>query len=218
MRARAACGCRPAPPLVRERVPEQNPRMADDPIARFHADQARAIAASPYDATAAALATADARGRPSVRVVLVKSVDARGFVFFTNRESRKGRELAENPFAALCFHWPAIEEQVRVEGPVSAIAGAESDAYFATRPRESQVGAWASRQSAPLAARELFEQRIAQVAERVAEGAVPRPPFWGGYRLVPDRIEFWTARDFRLHERRLFERRGDGWVTEWLYP
>jgi pyridoxamine 5'-phosphate oxidase len=191
--------------------------MADDPIARFHADQARAAAASPHDVTAAALATADARGRPSVRVVLVKSVDARGFVFFTNRESRKGRELAENPFAALCFHWPAIEEQVRVEGAASAIADAESDAYFLTRPRESRVGAWASRQSAPLASRAALESAVREVDARFP-GDVPRPGFWGGYRIAPERIEFWRSGAGRLHRRERYERSGDGWVVTLLQP
>jgi pyridoxamine 5'-phosphate oxidase len=202
---------------VRDASAEQNEAMTDDPIARFHAVQARAAAASPYDATAAALATADARGRPSVRIVLVKAVDARGFVFFTNRESRKGRELAETPFAALCFHWPAIEEQVRVEGAVSAIAEAESDAYFATRPRESRVGAWASRQSAPLVSRAALEAAMREVEARFP-GDVPRPAFWGGYRIAPEWIEFWKSGEARLHVRERYERRGEGWTVTLLQP
>ncbi|HSD20838.1 MAG TPA: pyridoxamine 5'-phosphate oxidase [Anaeromyxobacter sp.] len=189
-----------------------------DPIARFHDSLARAATASTFDATAAALATADASGRPSVRIVLVKTVDARGFAFFTNRDSRKGRELAENPRAALCFHWPAIGEQVRAEGEVSVVEDSESDAYFATRPRESQIGAWASRQSAPLASRAVLEEAARAVAARFADADVPRPPFWGGYLLRPDRIEFWTSAVGRLHHRTLFERAGDGWKTSLLNP
>ena len=178
----------------------------------------RAAAASTFDATAASLATADSSGRPSVRIVLVKTADARGFAFFTNRESRKGRELAENPRAALCFHWPAIGEQVRAEGKVSLVEDSESDAYFATRPRESQIGAWASRQSAPLASRAVLEEAARAVAARFADADVPRPPFWGGYLLRPDRIEFWTSAVGRLHHRTLFERAGDGWKTSLLNP
>jgi len=192
--------------------------MADDPIARFLAAQGRAAAAgAPHGATAAALATADARGRPSVRVVLVKAVDARGFVFFSNRESRKGRELVENPFAALCFHWPELEEQVRVEGAVAPVADAESDAYFATRPRESRVGAWASRQSAPLASPAALEAAVREVEARFP-GDVPRPPFWGGYRIAPERIEFWQSGAGRLHRRERYERRDGGWVMTLLQP
>jgi pyridoxamine 5'-phosphate oxidase len=192
--------------------------MADDPISRFHEILSRARAASPFDPTAAALATADAEGRPSVRMVLVKEVDARGFVFFTNHRSRKARDVAEDPFAALCFHWPAIEEQARVEGPVSRIADAESDAYFATRPRESQVSAWASRQSAPLASRAALEAAARDVEARFAGMPVPRPAFWGGYRVVPERIELWRARAGRLHDRELFVRDGGGWTRTLLYP
>jgi pyridoxamine 5'-phosphate oxidase len=189
-----------------------------DPIARFHEALSRAAAASSFDATAAALATADASGRPSVRIVLVKSADARGFAFFTNRDSRKGRELAENPRAALCFHWPAIGEQVRAEGEVSLVDDVESDAYFATRPRESQLGAWASRQSAPLDSRAALEEAARSVAARFEGADVPRPPFWGGYLLRPERIEFWVSAVGRLHHRTLFERAGEGWRTSLLNP
>ncbi|WP_242371548.1 pyridoxamine 5'-phosphate oxidase [Anaeromyxobacter sp. SG26] len=189
-----------------------------DPIARFHAALARAAGASSADPTAAALATADASGRPSVRIVLVKEVGADGFAFFTNRESRKGRELAVNPRAALCFHWPAIGEQVRAEGEVALLDDAASDAYFATRPRASQLGAWASRQSQPLASRAVLEEAARAAEARFAGADVPRPPFWGGYLLRPDRIEFWVSADGRLHHRTLFTRDDRGWTTSLLNP
>jgi pyridoxamine 5'-phosphate oxidase len=189
-----------------------------DPILRFHEALARARAASPADPTAAALATADARGRPSVRMVLVKAVDARGFVFFTNRESRKARDLAENPAAALCFHWPAIEEQVRVEGAVSLASDAESDAYFASRPRESRLGAWASRQSAPVASRAALEAALREIEARFGAGEIPRPAFWGGYRITPERIEFWRSGPGRLHHRERYERDGARWIVTLLQP
>jgi pyridoxamine 5'-phosphate oxidase len=192
--------------------------VRDDPVARFEALLERARRAAPHDPTAAALATADARGRPSVRIVLVKAFDARGLVFHTNRESRKGRELAENPRAALCFHWPALGEQVRAEGPVSLLDDAASDAYFATRPRASRVGAWASRQSAPLASRDELLAAVAAVEARFAGGDVPRPPFWGGYLLEPERVEFWTSADDRLHHRVLYVRDGAGWTSSLLFP
>jgi pyridoxamine 5'-phosphate oxidase len=189
-----------------------------DPVARFHALLERARAAAPYDPTAAALATCDARGRPSVRIVLVKTLDARGFVFHTNRASRKGRELAENPRAALCFHWPAIAEQVRAEGGVSLLDDAESDAYFAARPRASRVGAWVSRQSERLGSREELLAAVRAAEARFAGGEVPRPPFWGGYVLRPDAIEFWTGAEDRLHERTLYVRDREGWRASLVYP
>lgn len=191
---------------------------AVDPVARFHALLERARQAAPFDPTAAALATADAAGRPSVRVVLVKTFDERGLVFHTNRESRKARELAENPRAALCFHWPAIAEQVRAEGEVERLSDAESDAYFATRPRASRIGAWASRQSAPLASRDELVAAVRAAEERFAAGEVPRPPFWGGYLLRPDVVEFWTGAEDRLHHRALYVREGDGWRVSLLQP
>jgi len=164
------------------------------------------------------LATADRRGRPSARMVLLRGVDQRGFVFHTNYNSRKGRELAENPSAALCFHWPTLDEQIRVEGTVERLSAEESDEYFSGRPRGSQLGAWASDQSAVLATRETLEERYRET-ERQFEGAsVPRPPFWGGYRLAPERIEFWYGRPDRLHDRVVYIRDGDRWTIERLYP
>lgn len=189
-----------------------------DPLARLREALARAAAAGPFDATAAALATADAAARPSVRVVLVKRIDERGLAFFTNRGSRKARELSENPWAALCFHWPALGEQVRAEGSVSRLPDAEADAYFATRPRESQVGAWASRQSAPRASREALLAAAAEAEARFAGVAVPRPPFWGGYLLAPEAIEFWRSGEGRLHHRILYRRGPAGWITSLLDP
>ncbi len=179
--------------------------MSADPIARFVALFEKAKTVEPHDATAATLATVDARGRPSARMVLLKGADERGFVFFTNRESKKGHDLAVAPFAALCIHWPASQQQVRVEGRVEPVSDAESDAYFATRPRESQIGAWASEQSAPLASREEIEARVRDLEARYP-GVVPRPPHWGGYRIVPDRIELWFAGPGRLHDRFSYER------------
>ncbi|HEV8629085.1 MAG TPA: pyridoxamine 5'-phosphate oxidase [Thermoanaerobaculia bacterium] len=190
----------------------------DDPLRRFAALFAQAQASSTGDATAAALATADGDGRPSVRMVLVKGVDASGFRFFTNLRSRKARDLDENPRAALCFYWPELAQQVRVEGAVEPLADGPSDAYFATRARDSQLGAWASRQSAVLPSRELLEERLALVADRYAAGPVPRPPFWGGYLLIPERIEFWNGREHRLHDRLLYRRDDGGWLVERLYP
>lgn len=170
------------------------------------------------DTTPATLATADLSGRPSARVVLIRNVDSRGFVFYTNFKSRKARELAENPRAALVHHWPTLEEQIRIEGKVEVVAPSESDAYFAGRPRESQLGAWASEQSSELTSREALEARFREVEARFTGQPVARPPFWGGYRVVPEAIEFWYGRPGRLHDRLLFVRDGDGWTTRWLYP
>ena len=168
--------------------------------------------------TAMALGTADARGRPSVRMVLLKGFDERGFSFYTNLESRKAAELAENPVAALCFHWQPMEVQVRIEGRVEPVSEAEADEYFASRPRGSQVGAWASKQSRPLPDRSELEARIAEIEARFADAEIARPGFWSGYRVVPERIEFWYGRASRLHEREVFMRSGDGWEVERLYP
>lgn len=188
-----------------------------DPIALYLrlAERARVEG---IDTAPAALATADAAGRPAVRIVLLRRVDPRGFVFFTNYESRKGREIACNPRAALCQHWPTLEEQIRVEGPVERVDPSESDAYFAGRPRESQLGAWASQQSAELEAREALEARFQEVEERFAHQPVVRPPHWGGFRIIPERIEFWYGRSGRLHDRLLYTREGGTWKTTMLFP
>jgi len=192
--------------------------MADDPIALFESWFADATASEPNDPEAMALATADAAGRPSVRMVLLKGHDERGFTFFTNLDSRKGGELAANPYASLLFHWKSLRRQVRIDGPVSAVGEAEADAYFASRGRDSQLGAWASDQSRPLPDRATFEARVAAMRERFGAGDIPRPPRWSGYRVTPERIEFWSDRAARLHERRLFERAGAGWTEGLLYP
>ncbi|MDQ2878848.1 MAG: pyridoxamine 5'-phosphate oxidase [Pseudomonadota bacterium] len=192
--------------------------MADDPFALFDTWLAEAQAGEPNDPNAVALATADANGRPSVRMVLLKGHDARGFVFYTNRESRKAGDLGANAHAALLFHWKSLRRQVRIEGPVSLASDTESDVYFASRSRDSQLGAWASDQSRPLADRDTFEARFADVTARFDGKDVPRPPHWGGYRVTPERIEFWQDRAYRLHERRLFTRAANGWSEGLLYP
>jgi pyridoxamine 5'-phosphate oxidase len=192
--------------------------MAADPHQLFEEWFAEARAAEPHDAEAMTLATADVRGRPAARMVLLKGHDERGFVFYSNGESRKGDELAANPCAALLFHWKSLRRQVRIEGAVAAVSDAEADAYFATRSRDSQIGAWASDQSRPLANRALFEARYDKLAADYEGRDVPRPPHWRGYRIVPDRIEFWTDRPHRLHERRLFTLGDAGWSEGLLYP
>ena len=192
--------------------------MADDPFALFESWFAEAKASEPNDPEAMALATADAAGNPSVRMVLLKGHDERGFVFYTNLDSRKGAELAANPRASLLFHWKSLRRQVRVEGPVQAVGDDEADAYFASRGRDSRLGAWASDQSRPLPDRATFEARFEAMRDRFGEGDIPRPPRWSGFRVVPERIEFWSDRAARLHERRLFERAGDGWNEGLLYP
>jgi len=192
--------------------------MTIDPIARFSEWLAEAEVSEPNDANAMALATVDATGQPSVRMVLLKGLSAEGFVFYTNLESRKAGDLAVSPRAALLFHWKTLRRQVRIEGRVSGVSDAEADAYFATRPRESQVGAWASDQSRSLPDRATFEARIAEVAARFEGSAVTRPPHWSGYRMTPERIEFWSDVPGRLHHRELCERDGAGWQTGLLYP
>jgi pyridoxamine 5'-phosphate oxidase len=192
--------------------------MSDDPHALFDRWLEEAGAAEPNDANAMALATVDAKGQPSARMVLLKGHDARGFAFYTNSESRKGRELAGNPRAALLFHWKSLRRQVRAEGHIEPVSPEEADAYFASRSRDSRIGAWASDQSRPLESRPEFEARYAKLAREFDGEEIGRPPHWWGYRLVPERIEFWTDRPHRLHERRLFTRGEDGWTEGLLYP
>ena len=192
--------------------------MADDPFALFDAWYAEAKAAEINDPDAMALATATAGSAPSVRVVLLKGYGPGGFTFYTNADSRKGEELAANPQAALLFHWKALRRQVRIEGSVDEVGPTEADAYFATRSRDSQLGAWASDQSRPLDSRETFESRYDEMTKRFEGQDVPRPPRWSGFRVVPERIEFWNDRAHRLHERRLFTRSGGGWTQGLLYP
>ena len=189
-----------------------------DPFTLFDAWFAEAKASEPNDPDAMALATADADGRPSSRMVLLKGHGPDGFVFYTNREGRKAADLAANPQAGLLFHWKSLRRQIRIEGRVRLATDAESDAYFASRGRDSQLGAWASDQSRPLDARETFEARVEAMRGRFEGGDVPRPPHWGGYRVVPDAIEFWQDRAHRLHERRLFTRSDDGWREGLLFP
>jgi pyridoxamine 5'-phosphate oxidase len=192
--------------------------MASDPFQLFDDWFAEARASEINDPEAMALATASADGRPSVRMVLLKGHGVDGFVFYTNEQSAKADQLRENPRAALLFHWKSLRRQVRIEGTIERISAAEADAYFATRARDSQLGAWASDQSRPLDSRETFEARFEEVKRRFEGADVPRPPHWGGYRVVPERIEFWTDRPYRLHERRLFTRAGADWTEGLLYP
>ncbi|WP_394999101.1 pyridoxamine 5'-phosphate oxidase [Sphingomonas sp.] len=192
--------------------------MADDPFTLFESWFAEARASEPNDPDAMALATADAEGRPSVRMVLLKGHGPDGFVFYTNLDSRKGGELAANPHVALLFHWKSQRRQVRIEGAIGAVGEEEADAYFASRGRASKLGAWASDQSRPLADRATFEARFAEVQQRFEGQDVPRPPRWSGFRVTPERIEFWNDRAHRLHERRLFTRSGEGWSEGMLYP
>ena len=191
---------------------------ATDPFALFDSWIAEAREVEINDPEAMALATANAKGQPTVRMVLLKGHGPAGFVFYTNEQSAKGDQLAANPHAALLFHWKTLRRQVRIEGAVERVTGAEADAYFASRARDSQLGAWASDQSRPLDARATFEDRFEATKERFDGQDVPRPPHWGGYRVVPARIEFWSDRPHRLHERRLFIRDGDRWSEGLLYP
>lgn len=193
--------------------------MSEDPIALFLADRARAHSAGNlHEGTAAALATATRDGVPAARYVLVKDVGPDGFYFFTNYESRKASELDQNPRVTLCFHWPEIGVQYRIDGTSERASEAKNDAYFASRPRESQLGAWASPQSKPIDSREALLARFEEVKARYAGGTVPRPPHWGGYRIVAQRVERWVAADHRLHDRFLYERHGKGWRMTRLAP
>jgi pyridoxamine 5'-phosphate oxidase len=194
--------------------------MADtpDPYALFAEWYAEAEKSEPNDPNGMCLATSTPEGRPSARMVLLKGQDERGFVFYTNLESRKGEQLAANPFAALCFHWKSLRRSVRVEGRVESVTDAEADAYYATRARGSRIGAWASRQSRPLEGRWALEKAVAEYTLKFGVGTIPRPEFWSGFRLLPDRIEFWRDMPFRLHERRVFHAEGSTWREEALYP
>ena len=190
---------------------------AVNPMAQVRAWFDAARAAGVHEPEAAALATASPDGRPSVRIVLIRGIDERGLAWYTNRESRKGRELAANPRASVAFHWAALERQVRLEGPVELLSDAESDAYFTGRPHLSRIGAWASRQGTVIPDMAHLDARVAEFAERYP-GDVPRPPYWGGYLLRPDAVEFWQGRANRLHDRIHHLRDGDGWRTERLSP
>lgn len=190
----------------------------DDPLELFDSWFAEAQASEPSEPNAMAIATATPDGLPSVRMVLLKDRGADGFTFYTHDQSRKGSEIASNPNAALLFHWKSLGRQVRIEGAVEKVDAATADAYFASRSRDSQIGAWASDQSRPLPDRDTFEARYDEMKARFEGMPVPRPETWSGYRVVPERIEFWTAREHRLHERRLFTRGAAGWTEGLLYP
>ena len=189
-----------------------------DPIELFQQWLGEAYESEPNDPSAMTLATVDPSGAPAARIMLLKGADRAGFVFYTNIDSRKGLELDGARKAALAFHWKSLRRQVRVDGTVEHVSDAEADDYFASRPRGSQIGAWASDQSRTLESTAELERRVARFAAKYAAGAVPRPPFWTGYRIVPQAIEFWRDRPFRLHERMLYERERDGWTIRQLYP
>jgi pyridoxamine 5'-phosphate oxidase len=189
-----------------------------EPFTRFRTLFEQATQTQPKDPNAMSLATVDSNGRPSLRVVLLKDYDEQGFVFYTNHQSRKGREGHATKVAALNFHWPSLDTQVRIEGSLEVVSDAEADVYFASRPRESQLGAWASLQSQRLPSREVLEQRLVELTKQYQGTPVPRPSHWSGFRLKPDHFEFWKAHPFRLHWRDVYEKNGDGWLTAQLYP
>ncbi|MBM3547094.1 MAG: pyridoxamine 5'-phosphate oxidase [Alphaproteobacteria bacterium] len=189
-----------------------------DPILLFKRWLEEAKASEPNDPTAMTLATADASGQPSARMVLLKDADSAGFVFYTNLESRKALDLGSNPKAALLFHWKSLRRQVRIEGPVAPVSDAEADTYFASRPRGSQIGAWASDQSRPMDGRFALEKRVAEVTARHLVGSIPRPPHWSGFRVRPQAIEFWQDKPFRLHDRLVYRQVAGAWATERLFP
>lgn len=190
----------------------------DDPFALFAAWLTEAMRSEPNDPNAMALATADEDGMPDVRMVLLKEFDPAGFVFYTNLESRKGRQLATTPKAALCFHWKSIRRQVRVRGSVEPVAPEEAEVYFASRPMQSRIGAWASQQSRPLDSKSKLEQAVADFERRFGDGTIPRPPHWSGFRIVPQELEFWRDGAFRLHDRMRFSRSETGWTRMLLFP
>ena len=219
---------REAPQQMSDTTPIEHPSWlttgdftaADEPLRLFAAWLTEATATEPRDPTAMTLATVDSAGFPNARMVLLKGVDERGFVFYTNMDSQKGQELGAHPCAALVFYWKSSNRQVRVRGNVEHVADTEADAYFASRPKQAQIGAWASKQSSPLESRLAFEKAVAVYAAKYAIGEVPRPPNWSGYRIVPLSIEFWQERPFRLHDRVVFKREGLGapWNKTRLYP
>jgi pyridoxamine 5'-phosphate oxidase len=196
----------------------QDDLIVADPYALFNSWLTEAGESESNDPNAMSLATVDGEGMPSVRIVLLKDVDARGFVFYTNTESDKGQQLLGHPQAALCFHWKSLRRQVRVWGETSLVTAQEADTYYHSRPRRSQVGAWASQQSRPLDSRATLERKVEELTASFGDGEIPRPDHWTGFRLVPRRIEFWRDGEFRLHDRMVYSRSDAGWITERLYP
>jgi pyridoxamine 5'-phosphate oxidase len=198
--------------------PNEKARAGGNAIVLFQDWLAEAIAAGVKEPTAMSVATVDASGRPDVRMVLLKGVDERGFVFYTNLGSAKAKALKHEPRVALCFYWEALDKQVRIRGPVERVSDEEADTYFASRPRLSQIGAWASKQSQPMRGYFELEAEVAKVALRFGVNEIPRPDFWSGFRVLPEEVEFWKQKPFRRHERILYRHASDGWHTQWLYP